>query len=1085
MFAPVLDGQTIRLSLYTNCLTTSDTLDSSTNAAGNPCLPPATWPGYVTQFGPSAFFISGKALTIDAAAGLSQGIVLDASAANAGCGPGSCFRFFDVDGGSALTLRGLTLRGGAGGGSALGAGGAIFNQGVLTVERCTLVGNAARGGLNGGSAGSGVGQDGSVGIGIGGPNGGGFGSNSGADGGFGGGGGYGVGLSGGAGGFGGDGGFGYLYGGNGGFGGAGGAGGSTISGTSWRGGVGGFGGGSGGKYAGGGSGGMGGAIFNDAGTVSLSNVTLSGNGAYGGGGYGGGSAYGGALFNYAGLMTLDFVTMSGNAVAAGLGNGDNDGSADGGAIYSLGDSAANCGTGGNTCNTGGAASLVVANTIAANSSGAATGDIVTSTINGGNSQYTPSATTLSGTQSLGDLPTALHGGLVDVMIPFGPATVGNAACDATVIDQRGVARPQPTGGNCDIGAVEARTGNFTLTVVVIGNGSVSGSPAPNGGGGIAGCASGGGVCSALFDLETSVTLTATTGALFAWGGDCAADGTVAMDADKTCKAIFRPALWTVLSNGESALGAIDCTVDANSDEGSCATLRGAIDFAISGDTIQFDHALDGTTIALTHHTDCLTAGDTLAGPNAWGDPCLPLSTWPGYVTQFGPSAFFIGGRTLTIDATANGLTRGVVIARDTDAADYGATGVANFRLFDVDSGGSLTLRGLTLAGGWAQGGASSHGGGALGAGGAVFNQGTLLLARCTLAGNTAQGGGYFGDNNVTGGGGVGQSAVDSHGGGPNGASAVNLGFFGGGGGGNDGSVFLYVNGGSGGFGGGGGVGRNSDPGGVGGDGGFGGGGGGGGADSNANTNAAGGIGGFGSGSGGIGGSGPGSNPGAGGGGAGMGGAIFNDAGTVILTNVTLTGNLAQGGLGSNNGSGYGGALFNYAGQMTLDFSTLSGNRVAAGSGAIADGGAIYSLGDSAANCGAGGNTCNAVGPTMAGTATLTIANTIAANSSGAATGDIVKAAINGGTSSWTASTTTLTGSAAFEGGMTELSGNLLGGLSDVLNPFDGNVIDKGSCDTIAIDQRGTARPQGAACDLGAVEVVDRIFADNFDGTPVP
>ena len=74
MFAPVLDGQTIRLSLYTNCLTTSDTLDSSTNAAGNPCLPPATWPGYVTQFGPSAFFISGKSLTIDAAAGLSQEI---------------------------------------------------------------------------------------------------------------------------------------------------------------------------------------------------------------------------------------------------------------------------------------------------------------------------------------------------------------------------------------------------------------------------------------------------------------------------------------------------------------------------------------------------------------------------------------------------------------------------------------------------------------------------------------------------------------------------------------------------------------------------------------------------------------------------------------------------------------------------------------------------------------------------------------------------------------------------------------------------------------------------------------------------
>jgi len=39
----------------------------------------------------------------------------------------------------------------------------------------------------------------------------------------------------------------------------------------------------------------------------------------------------------------------------------------------------------------------------------------------------------------------------------------------------------------------------------------------------------------------------------------------------------------------------------------------------------------------------------------------------------------------------------------------------------------------------------------------------------------------------------------------------------------------------------------------------------------------------------------------------------------------------------------------------------------------------------------------------------------------------------------------------------------------------------------ATDQRGIARPQGLRCDIGAVEVVayDRIFADNFDGTPTP
>jgi hypothetical protein len=38
----------------------------------------------------------------------------------------------------------------------------------------------------------------------------------------------------------------------------------------------------------------------------------------------------------------------------------------------------------------------------------------------------------------------------------------------------------------------------------------------------------------------------------------------------------------------------------------------------------------------------------------------------------------------------------------------------------------------------------------------------------------------------------------------------------------------------------------------------------------------------------------------------------------------------------------------------------------------------------------------------------------------------------------------------------------------------------------ATDQRGVPRPQGANCDIGAVEVVlDRLLADNFDGRPTP
>jgi hypothetical protein len=38
----------------------------------------------------------------------------------------------------------------------------------------------------------------------------------------------------------------------------------------------------------------------------------------------------------------------------------------------------------------------------------------------------------------------------------------------------------------------------------------------------------------------------------------------------------------------------------------------------------------------------------------------------------------------------------------------------------------------------------------------------------------------------------------------------------------------------------------------------------------------------------------------------------------------------------------------------------------------------------------------------------------------------------------------------------------------------------------AVDQRGIARPVGTGCDIGAVEqVFDCIFADGFDGRPIP
>ena len=103
-----------------------------------------------------------------------------------------------------------------------------------------------------------------------------------------------------------------------------------------------------------------------------------------------------------------------------------------------------------------------------------------------------------------------------------------------------------------------------------------------------------------------------------------------------------------------------------------------------------------------------------------------------------------------------------------------------FRLFDIDISGSspnfivsgLTLQGLTLKDGLAQGFSSDSGGGALGAGGAIFNQGNLTIDRCTFAGNAAQGGASGDGSGNYGGAGVGSAppAPGSSGGGPNGGS---------------------------------------------------------------------------------------------------------------------------------------------------------------------------------------------------------------------------------------------------------------------------------------------------------------------------
>lgn len=273
--------------------------------------------------GPSAFGIA-SAITIQGPTG-SNGITLN------GGGSSSNLRFVYIASAGSLTLENLSLtnfrhKGGdggdsswGGGGGGAGLGGAIFNDGMLTVHSSTLSGNTATGGnagashqgqaYSGGGGGGGLGDNGNGGGdttgGVGGgPNGG---STTGAAGGFGGGGAGGGGADlGGDGGFGGGGGGGYGY--------------PSLSGFQ-QGGAGGFGGGAGGYMGiGGGAGsGMGGAIFNRLGTVTITNSTLSGNSVAAGSGSLAGSAKGGGVFSLGGSVTVLNSTITSNNAAAGRG----------------------------------------------------------------------------------------------------------------------------------------------------------------------------------------------------------------------------------------------------------------------------------------------------------------------------------------------------------------------------------------------------------------------------------------------------------------------------------------------------------------------------------------------------------------------------------------------------------------------------------------------------------------------------------------------------------------------------------------------------------------------------------------------
>ncbi len=507
-------------------------------------------------------------------------------------------------------------------------------------------------------------------------------------------------------------------------------------------------------------------------------------------------------------------------------------------------------------------------------------------------------------------------------------------------------------------------------------------------------------------------------------------------------ALFWLSLASVVApTAHAALYTVTTTADAGS-----GSLRDALAQAQASadlvNTIWFAPALDGQTITLTTFTNPPGSG----APNA-------VAT-----RQFGPAAFFIhDGKSIIIDG-AHRLAHGVVIARAADNPQ-------RFRLFDIDTGSALALRGVTLRGGYAKGGDAGLGGGALGAGGAIFNRGTLSIENSTLDANTAQGGAVRAASSATGGGGVGGDATANDGGGPNGGTlSAGVGWGGGGRIPSDPPQF---------------------------------GGGGSGLGAPGSSGSSGGAGGFGAGSGGgptagvpgfAGGSGCASGGGSGGA---LGGAIFNDGGTLAIGNSTLTGNLALGGANERcsgaTGFGYamGGAVFNYNGRLSVRFSTLAGNAVrwglSTGASGRNDGGAIYSLGNYA--CAAQGNVCERDRATLLVADSIVADNTYDSFSASSAGNDIYVgpgafALLDGqsvsagegnmiGHQEGFAGHWLVTGQSPQLGALADNGGPAWTLLPAAASPVIDR-IDPAQC-AMRTDQRGVTRPQGSHCDIGAVE----------------